>query len=200
MNYKDQLVLTGALDDVGAPIRETSGKSYRLGLEVDAEVTILDRLKTFPNLAVSTNKNIDFITNKDGSLVNLGTTNISFSPNIILANKLEFRALENLQFIFLSKFVGEQYMSNIDSNGSKLDSYFVNDLNVVYSLEDLPVVESVVFSALVNNVFNTAYVSNGYFFTYEDDFSNPGTVTTVEGAGYYPQATINFLIGATIKF
>jgi len=52
----------------------------------------------------------------------------------------------------------------------------------------------------VNNIFNVKYISNGYFYTYEDDFSNPGTVTTVEGAGYYPQATINFLVGVTLKF
>jgi iron complex outermembrane receptor protein len=101
---------------------------------------------------------------------------------------------------FLSKFVGEQYMGNIDSEASKLDSYFINDLNIVYTLENLPRIKEVVFSALVNNIFNVKYISNGYFYTYEDDFSNPGTVKTNEGAGYYPQATINFLLGATVKF
>jgi len=113
---------------------------------------------------------------------------------------LEFSPIQNLQSGFLSKFVGEQYMGNIDSEASKLDSYFVNDFNIVYTLDSLPWVKEVVFSALVNNIFNVEYISNGYFYTYDDDFSNPGTVTTVEGAGYYPQATINFLVGATVKF
>jgi len=53
---------------------------------------------------------------------------------------------------------------------------------------------------LVNNLFNNLFVSNGYFFTYDDDFSTPGTVTTIEGAGYYPQAGTNFLLGATFSF
>ena len=91
-------------------------------------------------------------------------------------------------------------MGNIDSEASKLDSYFINDLNIVYTLDTLPWIKEVVFSALVNNIFNVEYISNGYFYTYDDDFSNPGTVTTIEGAGYYPQATINFLVGATVKF
>ena len=200
MNYKDQLVLSGELNDVGAPLRTSSGKSYRLGLEVDAEIQLLKNLRTLPNIALSTNKNVDFVTSRDGDLVNLGNTNISFSPSVVAGNMLEYSPIQNLQLGFLSKFVGEQYMGNIDSEASKLDSYFVNDFNIVYTLDSLPWVKEVVFSALVNNIFNVEYISNGYFYTYDDDFSNPGTVTTVEGAGYYPQATINFLVGATVKF
>tara|TARA_B110000211_G_scaffold43515_1_gene45641 strand:- start:4157 stop:6334 length:2178 start_codon:yes stop_codon:yes gene_type:complete len=200
MNYKDQLVLTGAIDDVGAPIRATSGKSYRLGLEIDADIQILKGLKLVPNAAFSTNKNVDFVTSKDGSLVNLGNTNTSFSPEIIIGNQIRYSLLKKLQFGLLSKFVGEQYMGNVDSETSKLDSYFVHDFNVVYTLTDIPVVKSIVFTALVNNIFNKKYVSNGYFYTYDDDFSVPGEITTIEGAGYYPQAEINFLLGATLKF
>ena len=200
MNYKDQLVLTGAIDDVGAPIRATSGKSYRLGLEIDADIQILKGLKLVPNAAFSTNKNVDFVTSKDGSLVNLGNTNTSFSPEIIIGNQIRYSLFKKLQFGLLSKFVGEQYMGNVDSETSKLDSYFVHDFNVVYTLTDIPVVKSIVFTALVNNIFNKKYVSNGYFYTYDDDFSVPGEITTIEGAGYYPQAEINFLLGATIKF
>ncbi len=200
MNYKDQLVLSGELNDVGAGLRTSSGKSYRLGLEVEAEIKLLKNLRTLPNIALSTNKNVDFVTSRDGGLVNLGNTNISFSPSVVAANMLEYSPTKSLQLGFLSKFVGEQYMGNIDSEASKLDSYFINDLNIVYTLDNLPWVKEVVFSALVNNIFNVKYISNGYFYTYDDDFSNPGTVTTVEGAGYYPQATINFLVGATVKF
>ncbi|AFL80893.1 outer membrane receptor protein [Aequorivita sublithincola DSM 14238] len=200
MNYKDQLVLSGELNDVGAGLRTSSGKSYRLGLEIDAEIQLLKNLRTLPNLALSTNKNVDFVNSRNGELVNLGNTNISFSPSVVAANMLEYSPIEKLQLGFLTKFVGEQFMGNIDSEVSKLDSYFINDLNIVYTLDGLPWIKEVVFSALVNNIFNVKYVSNGYFYTYDDDFSNPGTVTTVEGAGYYPQATINFLVGATIKF
>ncbi|RMA66319.1 TonB-dependent receptor [Ulvibacter antarcticus] len=200
MDYKDQLVLTGALDDVGAPIRATSGKSFRLGLEIDADLKVSEKIKLYPNIALSTNKNVDFVTPQNGELVNLGNTNISFSPEIVVGNRIEFSPIEKLRLILLSKFVGDQYMGNINSEVSKLDSYFINDFNVVYTLDKLPLVREIVFSGLVNNLFNVKYVSNGYFYTFDDDYSNPGVISTVEGAGYYPQAEINFLVGATIKF
>ncbi|AVI50855.1 TonB-dependent receptor [Pukyongia salina] len=200
MDYRDQLVLTGAIDDVGAPIRATSGKSYRLGLEVDAEFILTEKIKLRPNIALSTNKNIDFVTSRDGALVNLGNTNISFSPEIVAANSIEYSPVKNLQLAFLSKYVGEQYMGNTDSEVSKLDAYFINDLNVSYRMENVPLAREIVITGLVNNLFNVEYVANGYYFTYDDDFSNPGTITTIEGAGFYPQATTNFLLGATILF
>jgi iron complex outermembrane receptor protein len=91
-------------------------------------------------------------------------------------------------------------MGNIDSEGSKLKSYFVNDLNVSYEFKPKSVFKSILLTGLVNNIFDYKYISNGYFYTYDDDYSNPPTVTTIEGAGYYPQAGINFLVGLTLKF
>jgi iron complex outermembrane receptor protein len=91
-------------------------------------------------------------------------------------------------------------MGNIDSEGSTLDSYTQTDFNVQYVIQTNAFVKSIVLSGLVNNIFDADIVSNGYFYTYDDDFSNPGTVTTIEGTGYYPQAGINFLLGATFNF
>ena len=137
----------------------------------------------------------------DGELLELGKTNISFSPNVVAANALTYEPMNNLQFSFLSKFVGEQYMGNIDSEASKLESYFVNDLNVVYELTfKEQFIKSAVFTALINNIFNEKYVSNGYYYSYDDTWSAPNTITTIEGVGYYPQATTNFLVGLTLKF
>ena len=200
MLYNDQLVLTGALDDTGTPLRTNSGKSYRLGLEIDASFKLSKQFTVRPNVAISTNKNVDFIASRDGSLVNLGNTDISFSPNFIAGNILSYAPSQSFQVSLLSKYVGEQYMGNIDSDVSKLDSYFINDLNLNYEIKMNSVFESITFTGLINNIFGVEYVSNGYFFTFDDDFSNPGTVTTVEGAGFYPQATRNFLVGMTLKF
>lgn len=200
MRYKDQLVLTGALDDVGAPIRENSGNSYRLGIEVDAAIAISKQLSIRPNITVSTNKNEDFVFERDGELQQLGNTNIAFSPNVVFGNSITYKPIPNLQVSLLTKFVGDQYMGNIDSEASKLDSYSVSDLNFSYEINPNSVFSSVVISGLVNNIFNLEYESNGYFYTYDDDWSAPGTITTIEGAGYYPQAGTNFLIGLTLKF
>jgi len=200
MDYRDQLVLTGAIDDVGAPLRQNSGSSYRLGVEVEAGFQLGRQFAISPNLALSTNKNRDFFFERDGVLQNLGNTNISFSPNIVAGNRIDFFPIQNLRLSLLSKYVGEQYLGNIDAASSKLEAYFINDLNFQYDLEEIGFAKSITLTALVNNIFCEEYVSNGYFFTFDDDYTNPGTVKTVEGAGYYPQAKINFLVGATVRF
>lgn len=200
MFYKDQLVLTGAIDDAGAPIRATSGKSYRLGLEIDAQIKLSDKLSLQPNVAISSNKNVDFLTSWNGELIDLGNTDIAFSPNLIAANAFIFQPNNKVQISLLSKYVGLQYMGNIDNKNSKLESYFVNDFNVSYEIKPKKIVNSILLSALVNNIFNVEYISNGYYYTYDDTWSVSGKTTTLDGAGYYPQATRNFLIGATIKF
>ncbi|MFT4831175.1 MAG: iron complex outermembrane receptor protein [Psychroserpens sp.] len=200
MNYKDQLVLTGALNDVGAPLRANVGDSYRLGLEIDATIALGDHFRIRPNVALSSNKNRDFVFERDGVLQELGDTNIAFSPNVIVGNVLSYLPKENLQFSLLTKYVGKQYMGNIDSENSTLSEYSQTDFNVQYEIRTNSFIKSIVLSGLVNNIFDSLYVSNGYFFTFDDDFSTPGAITTVEGAGYYPQAGINFLVGATFNF
>ena len=200
MLYDEQLVLTGALDDVGAAIRTNSGKSYRLGIELESAVKISNKFDLQANVTLSTNKNVNKFASIDGQLRNLGDTNIAFSPEIIAGTALTFKPIENMKLSLLSKFVGEQYMGNIDSKVSKLNDYFVNDLNISYEIKTNKIFKSITLNALVNNILDRDYISNGYYFTYDDDFSVPGTITTIEGTGYYPQATSNFLVGATLKF
>ncbi|NKI26177.1 TonB-dependent receptor [Arenibacter sp. 6A1] len=200
MKYKDQLVLTGELNDVGGPLRANVGDSYRLGLEVDAILTLGDKFILRPNVALSDNRNKNFVFQRDGNLESLGDTHISFSPSVIAGNILTYMPTSQLQLSLLSKYVGKQYMGNIDAKSSMLDAYSQTDFNVQYVIETNSFIKNIVLSGLVNNIFDSLYESNGYFYTYDDDFSVPGTITTVEGAGYYPQAGINFLLGASINF
>ncbi|WP_079737411.1 TonB-dependent receptor [Polaribacter sp. KT 15] len=203
MNYKNQLVLTGALDDVGAPIRATSGDSYRLGLEIDADIYLNEYFSIKPNAAFSSNKNKNFVAKIDGTLQNLGNTDISFSPDVVVGNMFIYKPLENLQISFLSKYVGKQYMSNLGSkvsNSDIIDSYFTSDLNFVYEVKPTKIFKSIVFTALINNIFDREYVDRGYYGTFDDTWSDPNKTTTLDYAGFYPQATRNFLVGVTLKF
>ena len=199
MKYKDQLVPTGALNDVGSPVFVNSGKSYRLGIEIEAAITPLKGLTIAPNITLSTNKNKDFDFKRDGVVTNLGNTKIAYSPNIVVGNIITLTPIKALQVSFLTKFVGEQYMGNIDAKKSVLPDYTTSDLNITYEWKINKGIKSIVFSGLINNIFDRTYESNGYFYTYDDTWSGPGT-TTIEGAGYYPQAGINFLAGMNVKF
>tara|TARA_B100001059_G_scaffold76722_1_gene74313 strand:- start:6394 stop:8532 length:2139 start_codon:yes stop_codon:yes gene_type:complete len=200
MDYKDQLVLTGQLDEVGAPIRQNVGDSYRFGLEFEGIFKINDKLISDFNLSVSSNKNRNFYFKRDGLIQNLGKTNISFSPSVIAGNKFILVVDENFSASVLSKYVGEQYMGNIDSNLSKLDSYFTNDLNINYQILPKKWIKKMDIYLLVNNFLNQKYISNGYWYSYDDNWTEDGKINTIEGVGYYPQAGINFFLGTNIEF
>jgi iron complex outermembrane receptor protein len=182
MAYRDQLILTGNLDDVGSPIRSNSEKSYRLGLEVDATIMLSKAFTIRPNFTISANKNVDL--NVDG--INVGTKDIAYSPNLIIGNVLNYQPIKNLNIALLSKFVGEQYLNNIELPAAKLNDYFVNDFNVSYEIATKRIFKSISLNLLVNNAFNKTYVSNGYMY---DIYPY-----------YYPQAGTNFLIGSTFRF
>ena len=200
MAYKDQLVLTGALDEVGAPIRQNVGKSRRIGVEVELKMNFHSQWLWQPNIALSSNQNLDFYFERNGILENLGKTQLAYSPNIVAGSALMFVPSTRFQIGLLSKFVGKQYMGNIDSENSILASYFVNDLNAVYSWQPNKWIKEIQWSLVVNNLLNKQYESNGYFYTFNDTWSVPDQVTTIEGTGYYPQAGINFITGVMLRF
>tara|TARA_B110000091_G_C13696306_1_gene424345 strand:- start:421 stop:1023 length:603 start_codon:yes stop_codon:yes gene_type:complete len=200
MAYKDQLALTGALDDVGTPIRENIGESSRLGIEIEIKVNLLEKWLLQSNIALSKNTNKDFYFKRDGVLNSLGNTRLSYSPELVFGNILTYKPITNLNISLLTKLVGEQYMSNIEAKGSRLDSYSVNDINISYQWKPQSAISLMTLNLLINNVFDKKYVSNGYFYTYDDNWSSPNQITTIEGTGYYPQAGINFLIGLTTSF
>jgi iron complex outermembrane receptor protein len=199
MRYKNQLVLTGSIDNVGSPVRQNSGESYRMGLEIETTFNLSDKMTVQANSAFSDNKNKNFVTSLNGELVSLGKTNISFSPEIVSSLNLVYSPKENVVVSILNKYVGEQYMSNTDSAFSKLDAYSVLDFNFNYDFKNTFFFSEIVLSALVSNLFGTEYVSNGYYYTYDDTWSDPNSISTIEGAGYYPQATRNYLLGLKFK-
>ncbi len=195
MQYNNQLVLTGALDNVGEYLRENVDKSYRLGLELDASIVLIEQLSLISNFALSKNKIQDLTINRDDAVQNLNDTNIAFSPDLITTHALEYAPNTKFRAALIGKYVGEQYLSNTDTEASKLDSYFVTDFNFTYTLPVNNVFDSIVFTGMVNNLFDLKYVDRGY--TYLDTWSGP---TAIEIQGYYPQATRNFLLGMTLMF
>jgi iron complex outermembrane receptor protein len=183
MLYKDQLVLTGGLTDSGSYIRANSGKSYRIGVELESQIAFSNKLKWLPNLAISNNQNIDFYFENSSTYKH---PNISFSPGIIAGSQLSFELNSNIKLALLNKYVGSQYLDNYQSSDSKLDAYFVSDIQAQWNKSNLLGMKEIKVSALLNNIFNQKYASNGYMY---------------EATSYYfPQAGINFLAGVDLTF
>ena len=199
MSYKNQLVLTGAIDQVGAPIRANSGDSYRRGIELEGGWNITSNINWQANIAWSRNRNRDKFFKRDGVLQSLGDTQLAYSPSLVASQQLTY-ASDNWSVSFVSKYVGEQYMGNIDAELSKLDGYLINDIQVQALLLNKQNGPSLNLNLHLHNIFDALISSNGYFYTYDDDYSVPNVVTTIEGVGYYPQAGRHFMAGLTLTF
>jgi iron complex outermembrane receptor protein len=199
MDYKDQLVLTGGLNDVGAYNRINVAKSYRQGIEVELAFRILKSLSWTLNATYSKNKIEGFeerIDNYDTYVqeVNIyGTTDIAFSPEIIAGSTIRVTPFKGMEIDLISKYVGEQYLDNTSNSKRKLDAFFVNDVRLSYTVRTKFKTE-LSFHVLVNNILNEEYESNGYTFGYVSYGQH-----IVENF-YYPQAGTNVLAGIGIKF
>ena len=199
MFYKDQLVLTGKVNDVGEYIRQNVPDSYRLGLELDGNWQISNRFSWAASAALSRNriKNFsEYIDDYDnGTQIrnDYSDTDIAFSPSFIASSEFGFKPLPNAEIALISKYVSKQYLDNTSANSRSIDPFFVNDLRLSYNTA-FNRVKNIGLTLLVNNVFAELYETNGYTFSYVYD-----TVPTTENY-YYPQAKQNFLLSLSLKF
>lgn len=178
MNYQDQLVLTGALSDVGAPIRANVGKSYRTGIELSGSVNLSEKVNWNGNVTWSVNKNRNYtLFDENNNATNRNTT-IILSPSWIGGSQVTWKAFKNFQVSLLSKYVGKQYLDNTQDERVTLDDYFINDIRLSYKFNPKGFNE-IELGFLINNLFDVEYASNGYGFA--------GTPY------FYPQAGVNFL-------
>jgi len=184
MNYTDQLVLTGKLDNVGYPIRANIGKSYRTGVELSGTVRFSSKASWTANVTVSQNKNKDYVPDETDVTKRKNTT-IILSPSLIAGSQLSWNAFKNFQATLLTKFVGKQYLDNTQNENLTLDHYFINDVRFSYQVTPKGM-KQLGFGLLLNNLFDISYSANGYVYG--------------KAGYYYPQAGRNFLAMLTLKF
>jgi iron complex outermembrane receptor protein len=199
MLYKNQLVLTGSLDDVGEAIRTNIKDSYRAGIEASARVKIAQQLSWFVNATVSTNKVKNFtqyLQNYDAGTLDATQykkTDIAYSPNFTGSSTISYRPIKNGEIAFISKYVSRQYLDNTSTQSRSIDAYFVNDVRLNYNFS-IKGVKNIGVGLLVNNVFSKKYVSDGA--TYPD--IEGGKVLNYNY--FFPQAPVNFLASLNLKF
>jgi iron complex outermembrane receptor protein len=203
MFYKDQLVPTGELSNVGYPITTNVGKSHRLGIEINAGLKPLNFFRWDLNLTLSRNKIPDFIeyyTDYDtltwtSSYKNkkLGTVDIAYSPSTSGNSDMAFMIFKNTEVHFISKYVGNQYFDNTMNSGRMLDPYFVSNLRIDFN-PVIPKIKNAEFQLLINNIFNSMYESNAYGGNwYEAGIEKSWSY-------FFPQAGINWMIKASFTF
>lgn len=198
MDYKNQLVLTGKINDVGDYTRTNVADSYRTGLELEAAYKFNKVFQLNGNVTVSQNKIASFTEYVDdydnGGQLEIQHTNtdLAFSPSVIAALVLQIQPCKNFAVFIQGKYVGKQYLDNTSNNDRAIDAYSPLSVRASYSLKN-KIGKKLIFSVLANNILNEMYESNGYTFTYLYGGS------TTENF-YYPQAGFNVLGRVQLHF
>ncbi|MEP6950952.1 MAG: TonB-dependent receptor plug domain-containing protein [Ginsengibacter sp.] len=199
MNYHDQLVSTGKINDVGAYTRTNTPESYRLGVELQAAAKFAQWINAGGNISFSKNKiknfteYVDDYDNGGQKVYQYQNTNISFSPDAVASATLNIIPVTNGEISLQSKYVGRQFLDNTSHVSRSIESYYVQNLKMSYSLGKRNIFKDVNFIFQVNNLFNRKYESNGYTYDYIS-----GGELTVENY-YFPMAGINFLAAINVK-
>lgn len=218
MWYQNQLVLTGNINDVGAPIRTNVPDSYRLGLELTGAVALTKKLSLDANATLSRNKIKNFTEFMDNwdtwgqEVIEHGTTDIAFSPNFIAFGRLSYEVLklekQQLTLALAGKHVGKQFIDNTSNENTVLDAYTVGDLQLRWVLKP-GFAKEISFNLLINNLFDARYSANAWTYRYRSDGYDArpdDPYARLEGngiynlTGFFPQAGRNFLVGVTTRF
>ena len=199
MNYIDQLIVTGKINEVGTTILTNVPKSYRTGIEVEATIRILNNLNWYGNTTLSRNiipLYTDFTDNWDTSVQDqqvLKNNDISFSPSIIAGSVFDYNIFRNFHLSLNSKYVGKQYIDNTQNNSRSLNAYAVHNISVLYSIKNR-LFKDLTLQFGVNNLFDKRYETNAWVYKYIEG----GSEHIMDG--YFPQAGINYLFRADLKF
>jgi iron complex outermembrane recepter protein len=199
MKYKDQLVLTGKINDVGAYTRINISNSYRAGIELQGGYNISRWMQVSANAAFSKNKiknfteYVDDYDNGGQQTTFYSKTDISFSPAVVAGGSINLIPVKNGEISFISKYVSRQYLDNTAQKSRSLNPYYTQDVRLSYVLKD-KLFKETSFILQLNNIFSKRYEPNGYSFSY----IYGGALTTENF--YFPMAPFNFMAGINIRF
>lgn len=199
MYYIDQLILTGEINNVGAPVLTNVPESYRQGIELESGIQILKNLNWYGNLTLSRNiipVFVDLTDNWDtGGQDNLTLKNktISFSPSITAGSVLDYNPFKDLHLGLSTKYVGKQYIDNTQNSDRMLNSYLLQNLTFSYLIKN-KMFKELNCQFAVNNLFDKKYESNAWVYKYNEG----GSQYIMDG--YFPQAGINYMFKVDVKF
>ncbi len=214
MDYKNQLVLTGQINDVGAYTRTNIANSYRTGIEIEASYKLSDKMNWNGNMTMSQNKIIShttYIDNWDNwgqEIVDYENTDLAFSPNLIFSSILNYKLMKTTSIDFISKYIGEQFIDNTSSKDRMINDYLVNHLRISYKWKS-SIFKTAKLTLQINNLLNNKYVSNAWVYRFisdgwdpreADPYINSDSERGYNMAGDFPQATRNYLLELTLGF
>lgn len=200
MFYKNQLILTGMINDVGSTIRMNVPESYRIGAELSGSWILSKQFNWRFSAAFSDNKIKNFVEYVDQEGSNVAkeifykSTHLAMSPSVVASQEMTYSPLSNIDIVFNSKYVGRQYLDNTSSKARSIAPYFVHNARIQYNTS-FGALKNLGINLAINNLFGAEYVSNGYTFGYIDAAGDRQHYNY-----YFPQATTHFMLGLNLKF
>jgi iron complex outermembrane receptor protein len=206
MDYTNQLVLTGEINDVGSAVMTNVKDSYRVGIEVAGGFRFNSWFRWDLNATLSRNKikdytgyvdNWDYWSDPENEpyqvIEELGLTDLSFSPALIFNNQFDFQPVHHLHLNLGSRYVGKQYIDNTSSEKRILNPYFINDVRISYAFYP-KFMDEISLQLQISNLFNVQYETNAWIYTYYYE----GVEAALDG--FFPQAGTHIMVGIRLKF
>ncbi len=207
MYYVDQLVATGEINYVGAPVMTNVPRSYRAGMETELAGSIGDRFSWSVNATLSRNQILAFTEKielyddiNDWNFIgykksDLGNTRLSFSPDLVASGRMEYRWFGEFRSEWLSRYVGRQFIDNTSSLERSVDPYLVNDLGFSWSARQKKSGPQLQCRLMIRNILNEKYETHAW--VYRAAFEGGEEYTD---SGYFPQAGIHLVAGINLSF
>lgn len=219
MNYKNQLAVTGQINDIGEQIRANVKDSYRAGIELEAAIQLSNQLIINANATFSQNKIRNFVEKTDNwetgvqDTFNRGTTDLALSPNTIFNVELRYSVFKNnkseLGLTPSVKYVGRQFLDNSGNENTLLNAFSYTNFQVFYTTKGNKIFKNITAKLLIANVLNQKYVNNGWTYRFSSPSYDPrpdNASARSEGqnvynlSGFFPQAGRHFLLGLSLDF
>ena len=184
MRYKDQLVQTGELSDIGEALTTNIPDSYRTGVELTAGWDIARWLTVEGNAALSRNRLLDFDEyvedwDKGVRVLHYADKPLAYSPDAIL------NGFVNLHFggfraVWHTGYVSRMYLDNSGNADRSLPAYSLSDVSLGYTFKPRKVLKEIDLGVDFNNVFSARVAQSGWVYSAIcDSYGHP------EGNRYY---------------
>lgn len=192
MNFTDEIVAYGGVDDEGSPIRGNADKTVHRGVELSAKVQLPAYLELSGNFSYSDNYFEEFIMYSWGETSNLSGNTIAGFPSIINSGKLAYKK-KNINLFTQMQYVGKQYLDNTENEDRTIDPFKVLNIGAVINIAKLFCKTDLQLNLKVNNILDEKYETAGYY--------DPWGGQDWSGANYYwPAAGRNFVAGLRLGF
>ena len=210
MNYKDQLVQTGQVSDIGELLTTNVAHSYRAGSEMVAGYEAARWLSFEGNAALSANKISDFDEYVDAydddwnelqPVVNhYDNSTLAFSPSLLLNGFININ-VGKLSATWHTNFVSRQYLDNTESKSRSLPSFSQSNITASYTLafDNCAFgIRETVFGVTLNNIFNRHYAASGWAYSAIVGNTHPNDSRYYQ-IGYTPMAGFTVMGSVTLK-